>query len=109
MSRCHFESGYTHSVLGHILSIIFPWLSPETHAQLNTHCPGNKGPGRKLDFFGFPDVLAYGRSLSFHPVLSITLAVTKQQHKAIRAVEQMDVMHAGRCAELQSNVPLHHF
>ena len=65
---------------------------------------------RKLDFFCSPDGLAYGCSLCpHHTVLSITFSLTAQQHKAIRAATQMNVIHTQRCSELQSSVPLCHF
>lgn len=68
----------------------------------------NRDTDGKLDFFFSLDVRAYGRSLCPHMVRFISFSLTVQQHKAIKAVAQMNVIHTQRCGELQSNVPLCH-
>lgn len=65
---------------------------------------------RKLNSFRSLDVPAHGCSLCpCRTVRSITFSLAVQQHKAIRAVAQMNVIHTQCCSESRSNVPLCHF
>lgn len=75
----------------------------------NKRCPGEKGHRQEIGFL----LLSRRAGIWVLPVsrrtaLSITFSLTGQQHKAIRAVAQMNVIHTHCCSELQSNVPLCH-
>lgn len=115
-SRCHFEYGYIRSCnlpgpipfpLQHSSGLNL-WLKRAPTKQSVVLVEGDTD--RKLDFFCSLDVQAYGCSLyPRRALLSITFPLTEQQHKAIRAVSQMNVIHTQHGSELQSDDPRCHF